>query len=318
MVTYVNYPSTEYLQLPFLDFCCFNVYLENEQKFGAYLARLQNIAVDRPLVMSELGLDSRRNGVQAQADVLSWQIRTTFEAGCAGAVVFSWTDEWYSGGGDVTDWEFGLTDPLRRPKPALASVRRAFEECPFPPQKDAPSISVVVCSYNGSRTIGECLDHLSKLNYPNHEIIVVDDGSTDNTSEIAQRYPVRLIRTENRGLSAARNTGREEARGEIVAYIDDDAYPDPDWLNYYRSAFQRSSHAMIGGPNLSPASDPPVAQCVARSPGGPTHVLLTDTLAEHVPGCNMAFRKSCLEEIGGFDPIFHAAGDDVDICWRIQ
>ena len=46
--------------------------------------------------------------------------------------------------------------------------------------------------------------------------------------------------------------------------------------------------------------------------------LLTDTLAEHVPGCNMAFRKSCLEEIGGFDPIFHAAGDDVDICWRIQ
>ena len=47
-------------------------------------------------------------------------------------------------------------------------------------------------------------------------------------------------------------------------------------------------------------------------------MLLTDTLAEHVPGCNMAFRKSFLEEIGGFDPVFRAAGDDVDICWRIQ
>jgi GT2 family glycosyltransferase len=317
LVTYVNYPSTEYLQLPFLDFCCFNIYLEKQDQFEAYLARLQNIAVDRPLVISELGLDSRRHGLAAQAKTLDWQIRSSFEAGCAGAVVFSWTDEWYRGG-DVDGWEFGLTDWERRPRPALAAVRRAFEECPFPPQQDKSFISVIVCSYNGSRTIDECLTHLSKLNYRNYEVIVVDDGSTDNTSEIAQRHNVRLIRTENRGLSAARNTGREHARGDIVIYIDDDAYPDPDWLNYYSNAFRRTSHAMIGGPNLVPANDPPLAQCVARAPGGPTHVLLSDTLAEHVPGCNMAFRKSCLEEVGGFDPIFRAAGDDVDICWRIQ
>jgi len=318
LVTYVNYPSTEYLQLPFLDFCCFNVYLEQQDKLEAYVARLQNIAVDRPLVMTELGLDAQRNGEARQADVLDWQIRTTFEGGCAGAVVFSWTDEWYRGGGDVDDWEFGLTSCERSPKPALFSVQRAFAESPFPMQDDAPSISVVVCTYNGSRTIGECLHHLSSLNYPNYEVIVVDDGSTDRTSEIAQGYNVRLIRTENRGLSAARNTGREHSRGEIVAYIDDDAYPDSDWLNYYGRAFQRTSHAMIGGPNLPPTGDPSVAQCVARAPGGPTHILLTDTIAEHVPGCNMVFRKSCLEEIGGFDPIFRTAGDDVDVCWRIQ
>ena len=318
LVTYVNYPSTEYLQLPFLDFCSFNVYLEKEEQFEAYLARLQNIAVDRPLVMTELGLDARRNGVQAQADTLSWQIRKSFEAGCAGAVAFSWTDEWYSGGGEVTEWEFGLTDRLRKPKPALDSVRRAFAECPFPLKKDELSVSVVVCTYNGSRTIRECLEHLTKLNYSNYEVIVVDDGSTDETASIAQSFDVRLVRTGNRGLSAARNTGREYSRGEIVAYIDDDAYPDPDWLNYYNTAFRRSSHALIGGPNLSPLNDPLVAQCVARSPGGPNHVLLTDTIAEHVPGCNMVFRKAALEEIGGFDPIFRTAGDDVDVCWRIQ
>ena len=317
LVTYVNYPSTEYLQLPFLDLCCFNVFLEKPDEFRAYLARLQNIALDRPLVMSELGLDSLRNGVAAQAEALDWQIRTSFEAGCAGAVVFSWTDEWYRDG-DVNDWQFGLTDWQRRPRPALSSVRQAFEECPFPPQTDVPFMSVVVCSYNGSRTIAECLDHLVKLDYPNYEIIVVDDGSTDNTAAIAQRYNIGLIRTENRGLSAARNTGREHARGDIVVYIDDDAYPDADWLNYYRLAFQHSSHALIGGPNFVPLNDPPIAQCVARAPGGPTHVLLTDTVAEHVPGCNMAFRKSFLEEIGGFDPVFRVAGDDVDICWRIQ
>jgi len=102
LVTYVNYPSTEYLQLPFLDLCCFNVFLEKQHELRAYLARLQNIALDRPLVMSELGLDSLRNGVAAQAEALDWQIRTSFEAGCAGAVVFSWTDEWYRDG-DVND-----------------------------------------------------------------------------------------------------------------------------------------------------------------------------------------------------------------------
>lgn len=319
LVTYVNYPSTEYLQLPFLDFCSFNVYLEKREEFQAYLARLQNIAVDRPLVITEFGLDSLRNGPAAQAELLDWQIRSIFHSGCAGAVVFSWTDEWYRGG-DVDGWEFGLTDRQRRPRASLYAVRKAFAETPFPPRpvEPQPFMSVVVCTYNGSRTLNECLEHATRLNYPNYEVVVVDDGSTDNSHEIAERYDVKLIRTENRGLSAARNTGREQSRGEIVVYLDDDAYPDEDWLNYYARAFQNSSHALIGGPNLVPLDDPAVAQCVARAPGGPTHVLLTDTLAEHVPGCNMAFRKSALEQIGGFDPVFRTAGDDVDVCWRIQ
>jgi membrane protein implicated in regulation of membrane protease activity len=57
---------------------------------------------------------------------------------------------------------------------------------------------------------------------------------------------------------------------------------------------------------------------VANAPGGPIHVLLSDEEAEHIPGCNMAFRREMLEEIGGFDPRFRVAGDDVDICWRVQ
>jgi GT2 family glycosyltransferase len=79
-----------------------------------------------------------------------------------------------------------------------------------------------------------------------------------------------------------------------------------------------SSHAGIGGPNIAPAEDGPIAKCVANSPGGPVHVLLSDEIAEHIPGCNMSFRKDALMEIGGFDPIYRSAGDDVDICWRIQ
>jgi O-antigen biosynthesis protein len=313
----VNYPSTEYLELPFLDFLCYNVYLERHADLKAYLARLQNIAADRPLMLTEIGLDALRNGEAAQANSLDWQIRTAFAGGCAGVFVFAWTDEWHRAGAQVDDWAFGITDCERRPKPALAAVRKAFVEAPF---RDLswPRISVVVCTHNGSRTIRDSLEGLARVDYPNFEAIVVDDGSTDHTADIVGEYDVRLIRTENRGLSKARNEGMEAATGEIVAYLDDDAYPDPHWLKYLAATFAATTHAGVGGPNIPPPVDGPIADCVANAPGGPVHVLLSDREAEHIPGCNMAFRKTCLEAIGGFDPQFRVAGDDVDVCWRLQ
>jgi GT2 family glycosyltransferase len=318
LVTYVNYPSTEYLELPFLDFVCFNVYLESQDRLEAYLQRLQNLAGDRPLVMSEIGLDSFRNGEDAQAHALDWQIRTAFAGGCAGAIVFSWTDEWFRAGAEVKDWAFGLTDRGRHPKPALAAVRNAFADVPFPKGGRWPRISVVVCSYNGARTIRSCFDGLLRLEYPDFEVIVVNDGSRDDTEAISREYGFTLISTENRGLSNARNTGLEAATGEIVAYIDDDASPDPHWLTYLAATFLSTTHAGVGGPNITPPGDGATAECVANAPGGPIHVLLSDTEAEHIPGCNMAFRKRALTAIGGFDPQFRTAGDDVDVCWRLR
>ena len=318
LVTYVNYPSTEYLQLPFLDLVCFNVYLESQERFAAYLARLQNISGERPLLMSEVGLDSLRHGAEAQARALSWLIRTSFAGGCAGAFVFSWTDEWYNAGRDVDDWEFGITRRDRAPKPALAAVRDAFSEVPFTRGLPWPRISVVVCSCNGAQTIRDCCEGLSKLDYPNWELLFIDDGSSDSTAGIARGFGFRVISTENRGLSNARNTGLQAASGEIIAYLDDDAYPDPQWLTYLAASFLTTEYAAIGGPNIAPPSDGRIADCVANAPGGPIHVLLSDREAEHIPGCNMAFRKAALESIGGFDPQFRVAGDDVDVCWRIQ
>lgn len=317
LVTYVNYPTTEYLQLPFLDFLCFNVYLETQEKLEAYLAKLQNLAHDQPLVMAEVGLDSRRHGEARQAEVLQWQVRAAFASGCAGVFVFSWTDEWHRGGFDVDDWDFGLTRRDRRPKPAVYAVHKAFNQVPFPANVPWPRASVVVCSYNGSRTIAETLEELVRLDYPNYEIIVVDDGSTDNTAAIASQYDVRLIRTENQGLSAARNTGAKAATGEIVAYIDDDAIPDRHWLQYIAHTLRTSEHAGVGGPNIPPLRDGVIADCVASSPGGPVHVLVSDREAEHIPGCNCAFRRDRLQALGGFDPFFRVAGDDVDLCWRM-
>lgn len=318
LVAYVNFPTTEYLQLSFFDIICFNVYLEKQELLESYLYRLQNIADNRPLIMAEIGLDSRRNGEEAQAHSMSWQVRTAFECGCAGAFVFSWTDEWHRGGYEIEDWDFGLTTRDRKPKLALVAMKGCFSKVPFPNDIKWPKISVLLCTYNGSRTIGDSLEWISRLDYPDYEVIVVNDGSTDNTAAIVSQYNVRLIETENRGLSSARNTALAAAQGEIVAYIDDDAHPDPHWLKYLAITYIKTDFVAVGGTNILPAKSELVAECVDNAPGGATHVLLSDRIAEHIPGCNMSFRKDILESVGGFDPQFVTAGDDVDVCWKMQ
>ena len=195
LVTYVNYPPTEYLQLPFLDFMCFNVYLETRAAYEAYLARLQNISGDLPLVMAEVGIDSRRHGEHKQAAVLDWQVRAALAAGCAGAFVFAWTDDWYVSylsdvpdgdpGEQIDDWDFGLTSRGRRPKPALRAVRAAFQSIPLQTARRWPRVSVVVCTFNGEKTLRACLEGMTDLQYPDFEVIVVNDGSTDSTPAIA-------------------------------------------------------------------------------------------------------------------------------------
>ena len=317
LLTYVNYPSTEYLRLPFLDFLSFNVYLDAAGKVDAYLARLQNLAGEKPLLLAEVGVDSQSQSRTEQARQLASQLEVAAKAGAAGACVFAWTDEWHRGDDRVLDWDFGLTTRTRHPKPSLRAVGETFRRS-YPPPCGSELVSVIVCTHDGARTLRRCLEGIAELRYPRYEVIVVDDGSTDATAAIASEFDVRLISIEQSGLSAARNVGLSASRGEIVAYLDDDAWPDPDWLRFLVLAFRNSSHAGVGGPNLPPADDGPIAACVANSPGGPTHVLLSDSEAEHIPGCNMAYRRSALERIGGFDPQFLTAGDDVDVCWRLQ
>ncbi len=320
LCTYANYPPTEFLNPQNIDFLCFNVYLHNQKPFENYLVRLQTLAGSKPLMLGECGIDSIREGEEAKCEILSWQIGTAFRNGLAGVVVFSYTDDWVRNGEQIEDWAFGLTTRERRLKASFGAVRKAFESAPQFELAYYPKVSVVVASYNGAATLETCLKSLAKLNYPNYETILVDDGSTDETPKIAAKFEgIRFIRYgENQGLSVARNIGIEAALGEIVAFTDSDCRADEDWLRYLVHDLINSKFAAIGGHNLLPTDDSWVASAVMVSPGGPAHVMLTDREAEHIPGCNMAFYKWALDEIGGFDPIFRRAGDDVDVCWRIQ
>jgi len=319
--TYVNFPPTEFLDLECFDVCAFNIYLHHEPDLSAYLARLQHVAGSKPLLLAEAGGDSIREGLDGQARVTAMHLRAAFTEGACGAVAYSWTDEWWRGGQPVDDWAFGLVDGARQPKPALAAVTQALADAPFPEsdRQRWPKVSVVVCAYDAADTIDDCLTSLSGLTYPHVEVIVINDGSRDDTATIARRYArVRVIDVPNGGLSAARNVGLASATGEIVAYTDADCRVDADWLTYLVRPMLTSSVAGVGGPNIIPPDDSWVAQCVARAPGGPTHVMLDDRIAEHVPGCNMAFRREALLSVEGFNPVYRRAGDDVDICWRLQ
>jgi GT2 family glycosyltransferase len=317
LATYVNYPTTEYLQVEDQDLACFNVFLERPAAFARYLRHLQIVAGPLPLVITELGLASAVHGEDAQAETLAWQLRAVEEAGCAGAAIFSWTDEWAVAGQPVEGWGFGLTDAERRPKPALEVVSDRADAGVRDLHESWPSISVVVCARNEEPLIGRCLASLERCDYPELEVIVCDDGSTDRTRAIADASPFRVLALEHGGLSRARNAGLAAATGEIVAYLDADAEAHPEWPYRLALAFDGANVGAAGGPNLTPRDAGFVERVIAESPGAPTHVLATDDRAEHVPGCNMAFRRAALEQIGGFDPIHRAAGDDVDVCWKI-
>ena len=323
LFSYASYPPTEYLLPQNIDFTTFNVYLHNQTDFEKYLARLQNLAEDKPLILGEFGMDTIRHPEEEQAEMLRWHVESVVRGGLAGTIIYAWTDEWYRGGQEIMDWAFGLVRRDRTKKLAFETVKALFagegsmiRRVKLPRY---PKVSIIVCSYNGAKTLEPCLQSLKELEYPDYEVILVDDGSKDNTQEIAARHPwIVNIKQVNKGLSVARNVGGMAAKGEIIAYTDSDCMADPDWLYFMVGTLLSGDFGGVGGPNISPPAANWIQACVSAAPGGPSHVLLTDVVAEHIPGCNMAFYKWAFEKVGGFDPEYRKAGDDVDFCWRLQ
>ncbi|MFZ9938184.1 MAG: glycosyltransferase [Luteolibacter sp.] len=314
LFAYANFPSTEYLEPANADFTAFNIYLEDAAALRRYVKRLHHVSGDRPLVVSEFGLDSRRNGLDRQAGLLREAMAVCQEEACAGFTVYAWSDRWWNNGAEVIDWDFGLTDRAGNDKPALAALSGLV-----PPElPDGPVFSVIVCTRNGADRIGACLDAVGRME-GRFETIVVDDGSADATAEFVKRsFPmVKLIELEPCGLSAARNAGAKVASGEVLAFTDDDCEPDREWLVRLAKILTAGDFAAAGGPNIPPPPREWHQAVVSAAPGAPGHVMLDDVEAEHLPGCNLAVRREAFEAVGGFDPLFQTAGDDVDFCWRL-
>jgi GT2 family glycosyltransferase len=180
-------------------------------------------------------------------------------------------------------------------------------------------VSAYIPAYNASEYLARCIEGLLSQTQPLDEIFVVDDGSRDNTAEIASRYPqVTLIRQPvNKGLGAARNAAMQAARNEFVASVDSDVVAGPTWIA-----------------NLLPhLSDPKVAGV-----GGMLVEGVQTTLADRwrrarmsqdwgeqyirnprfLFGCNNVFRKSVVQQLGGYNEIHRANGEDTDLSVRLR
>ena len=227
LVTYVNYPSTEYLHLPFLDLVCFNVFLEAERA-ARCLPRPAPEPRRRPPAAPRRdrpGQPPTRRGARRRP-ALGWQIRASFAAGAPARSSSRWTDEWHRGGYDIEDWDFGLVDRTRDAEARARGRPRGVRRRPVSESTSTwPRISVVVCTLQRRRARSATASTaLADSTTPTTRCIVVDDGSTDDTAAIAAEFDFRVISTENDGSRRALATPAwTAATGEIVAYIDDDA-----------------------------------------------------------------------------------------------
>ncbi len=176
-------------------------------------------------------------------------------------------------------------------------------------------VSIIIPAYNAEATLGVCLEACLAQTYPDVEVIVVDDGSTDATPRIAQGFPVHYIRQENRGPAAARNHGAAEAKGSILAYTDADCVPEPEWIERLAAGFAEGVGA-VGGTYALTSPEKALARMVHEEIAA-RHARFAQEV-DFLGSFNVAYRKEVFEAVGGFDETFTmASGEDNDLAYRI-
>jgi len=193
-------------------------------------------------------------------------------------------------------------------------------------QADRPLVSLVVCTRNRAEKLEAFFAALGRMRArAPWELVIVDNGSTDDTQQRLQVLSrgldvrVTIVGEPRQGLGRARNTGVSAARGELLAFTDDDCYPAADYIDRVVEAFADPERAYVGGRILLfDAEDHPITVRVDSSPIPiPPYSVVPTGL---VQGANMAFRRDVLERIGGFDnalgPGTPFCNDDVDAVAR--
>lgn len=176
-----------------------------------------------------------------------------------------------------------------------------------------PMISIVIPVFNEERYLAECLNSLMALDYEKseYEIILVDNGSTDRTLEIARTYPIKVLIREGVKVGAVRNYGVVQAQGEYIVFLDSDCVVEPSWLKYGISRIQNAENLVLGGQYLL-RENPSWLEKYWVLNNSRSQIYLT-TL---VGGC-IFIKKNVFIGIGGFNEKLNA-GEDSDLTYRLK
>ena len=180
--------------------------------------------------------------------------------------------------------------------------------------------SLIIPAYNAEKTIASCLEAAlnQSLSSENYEIIVIDDGSIDNTPEIVKNYPVRLIRQKNKGPAAARNKGASEAQGDILIFTDSDCEPDFNFIENIILPIEQEDY--ITGVQGSYKTKQ--KEFMARFAQIEIEIrykrMAKNSYIDFIGTYAAAYKKDVFQKYGGFDTGFPlAAGEDIDLSYRL-
>jgi glycosyltransferase involved in cell wall biosynthesis len=183
------------------------------------------------------------------------------------------------------------------------------------------SVSVVVPVYNGAETISACLESLLTQDYPAeaYEIIVVENGSNDNTTQVVEKYPVRLYHSDKRGPSPARNYGIARSEADIVAFTDADCIADPKWLQKLAQPYINPEIGGVGGAILAYTHGDrnEVQKFLDEYSPLVNFVSGQGEFMPHLYTANASYRRHLLNQVRGFNPRLVTI-EDVDLAWRLQ
>lgn len=186
-------------------------------------------------------------------------------------------------------------------------------------------ISVIVCAHNEERFIASCLHSLLAQSRVPDEILVINNASSDRTGPVAAAIPgVRVIDEPRKGLVVARERGRQEARGDLLVYIDADCRAPLTWLERVAARFESDDEliALSGNYRFYDWDLPGRAMLLAYdyTLGPATHILVKYVLRLGVVfyGGNFAVRADALERINGFDTTIEFHGEDTNVGRRLS